>query len=158
MKALFILQRKNWVTTNNSSDHTHDLNAYRGPSWSWSYGSWIYNYLCNQCLSPQMLWVWIPLKRVVLDTTLYDKYVSDFAAGRRFSPGTPVSSTNKTDCHNTLYNLNIVESGIKHHNPTPSKCLWYIYCLYKTCICLHSWNKIWQMKLENNILLSTIHC
>jgi len=24
----------------------------RGPSWSWSYGSWIYNYLCNQCLSP----------------------------------------------------------------------------------------------------------
>jgi len=23
-----------------------------GPSWLWSYGSWIYNYLCNQCLSP----------------------------------------------------------------------------------------------------------
>jgi hypothetical protein len=22
-----------------------------GPSWSWSYGCWIYNYLCNQCLS-----------------------------------------------------------------------------------------------------------
>ena len=22
-----------------------------GPLWSWSYGSWIYNYLCNQCLS-----------------------------------------------------------------------------------------------------------
>jgi hypothetical protein len=21
-------------------------------SWSWSYGSWIYNYMCNQCLSP----------------------------------------------------------------------------------------------------------
>jgi len=20
-----------------------------GPSWSWSYGSWIYNYQCNQC-------------------------------------------------------------------------------------------------------------
>ena len=27
-----------------------------------------------------------------------------------FSPGTPVSSTNKTGCHN------IVESGVKHHN------------------------------------------
>jgi len=25
---------------------------FLGPSWSWSYGSWIYNYLCNQCLSP----------------------------------------------------------------------------------------------------------
>jgi len=23
-----------------------------GASWSWSYGSWIYNYLCNRCLSP----------------------------------------------------------------------------------------------------------
>jgi hypothetical protein len=27
----------------------------------WSYGSWIYNYLCNQCLSSLMMWVriWI---------------------------------------------------------------------------------------------------
>jgi len=24
----------------------------RGLSWSWSYGSWINNYLCNWCLSP----------------------------------------------------------------------------------------------------------
>jgi len=31
---------------------------------------WIYNYLCNQCLSPITLWVRIPLKRDVLDTTL----------------------------------------------------------------------------------------
>jgi hypothetical protein len=23
----------------------------------WSYGSWIYNHLCNQCLSPVMVWV-----------------------------------------------------------------------------------------------------
>jgi len=30
------------------------------PSWSWSHGSWIYNYLCNQYLSP-LKWVWIPL-------------------------------------------------------------------------------------------------
>ena len=29
--------------------------------WSWSYGSWIYNYLCNQCLSPLKLWVRIML-------------------------------------------------------------------------------------------------
>jgi len=25
-----------------------------GPSCTWSYGSWIYNYLCNQYLSPLM--------------------------------------------------------------------------------------------------------
>jgi len=24
----------------------------KGPSWSWSHDSWIYNYLCSQCLSP----------------------------------------------------------------------------------------------------------
>ena len=29
--------------------------VYNSSSWSWSYGSWIYNYLCNQ------LWVRIPL-------------------------------------------------------------------------------------------------
>jgi hypothetical protein len=32
----------------------------RWPSWPWSYGSWIHNYLCNQCISPLKLWVWIP--------------------------------------------------------------------------------------------------
>jgi hypothetical protein len=41
----------------------------KGPSCSWSYSSWIYNYLCNQCLSPLTLWVGIPLRRGVLDTT-----------------------------------------------------------------------------------------
>ena len=39
----------------------------------WSYGSWIYNYLCHQWLSPLKLWVRIPLRRGVLDTTLCDK-------------------------------------------------------------------------------------
>jgi len=33
-----------------------------GPSWPWSYDSWIYNYLCNQCLSPLMLWVRISIR------------------------------------------------------------------------------------------------
>ena len=32
-----------------------------GPSWPWSYGSWIYNYLCNQCLSP-LMWVRISIR------------------------------------------------------------------------------------------------
>jgi len=31
-----------------------------GPLWSWSYDSWIYNYLCNQCISPWTLWVRTP--------------------------------------------------------------------------------------------------
>ena len=36
----------------------------QGSSWYWWHDSWIYNYLCNQCLSPQTLWVRIPLMRV----------------------------------------------------------------------------------------------
>jgi hypothetical protein len=39
--------------------HSPDMSSTKkGPSWSWSYGSWICNYLCNQCLS---LWVRIPI-------------------------------------------------------------------------------------------------
>jgi len=33
---------------------------FEGPSWSWSYGSWIYHYLRNQSLSPLKLWVRTP--------------------------------------------------------------------------------------------------
>ena len=50
-----------------------NLHLNSGPSWSLSFGSWIYNYLCNQCLSPLTLWVRIPLRRDWLDTTLCDK-------------------------------------------------------------------------------------
>ena len=38
-------------------------------------------YLCNQCLSPLTLWVWIPL-RCVLDTTLCDKVYQWHLAGQ----------------------------------------------------------------------------
>ena len=62
------------------------------------YGSWIYNYLYNQCLSHLKLWVRISLRRGVLDT-LCDKDCQQTVAGRRFSTGAPVSSTYKTDCH-----------------------------------------------------------
>ena len=37
--------------------------------------------------------------RGVLDTTLCDKVCQWLATGRWFSPGTPVSSTNKNDRH-----------------------------------------------------------
>ena len=36
----------------------------------------IYNYLCNQSISPLTLWVWIPFRWGVLDTTLCDKVLS----------------------------------------------------------------------------------
>jgi len=37
--------------------NTISTNWTKGPSFSWSYGSWIYNYICNQCLSPLTLWI-----------------------------------------------------------------------------------------------------
>ena len=60
---------------------------------------WSYNYLSNQCLSPLTLWVWILLSRGVFDTTLCDEVCQWLEAGRWFSPGTPASSTNKTNSH-----------------------------------------------------------
>jgi hypothetical protein len=38
----------------------------------------------------------------VLDATLCDQVCQLLATGRWFSPDTPVSSTNKTDCHNII--------------------------------------------------------
>ena len=82
----------NWLQFNSSL-------SFKGPSWSWSYGSWIYNYLCNQCLSPLKLSFWILLRRGALGTTLCDKESQWLGAGWWFSLGTLVSSTNKTDRH-----------------------------------------------------------
>jgi hypothetical protein len=48
-----------------------------------------------------------------LDTTLCDKVCQWLVAGRLFSLGIPVTSTNKTDCHNKP------ESGIKHYKHKP---------------------------------------
>ena len=79
---------------------TSDLDFLTSKGLSWSYGCWIYIYLCNQCLSSLKLWVWIPLMAMCIRTTLCDKVCQWLAAGPWFSQGSPVSSTNKTDHHN----------------------------------------------------------
>jgi hypothetical protein len=65
------------------------------PSCSWSYGSWIYNYLAISAYHHKKFesrsW------RGVLDTALCDKVCLWLAADRWLCPDTPVSSTNKTD-------------------------------------------------------------
>jgi len=54
----FIINTQNLGPTNLSSSTafpfslTHLTTLTKRPSWPWSYGSWIFNYLCNQCLSP----------------------------------------------------------------------------------------------------------
>jgi len=77
---------------------THIYFPLTRSSCSWLYGSWIYNYICNQCLSPLKLFESRPC-RGTLDTASCDKVCQWLATGRWFSPGTPVSSTNKTDRH-----------------------------------------------------------
>ena len=77
--------------------------------------SWIYNYLCNQCLSPLMLWVQISIRARC--TTLCDKVCQWLATGRWFSLGPPFSSTNKTDRHDkTEILLKVALNTIKQMN------------------------------------------
>ena len=90
-----------WFRTNQS---------LQGPSCPWSYGSWIYNYICNRCLSP-LIWVGLPLRA---KSTTCDKICQWLAAGRWFSPGFLDSSTNKTGCHDiTEILLKVVLNTIK---------------------------------------------
>jgi hypothetical protein len=83
---------------------------------SWSYGSWIYNYLCNQLQSALTVGDRITLSRGVLVATLCYKVCQSLATGRWFSPDTPVSSGNKTDRHD-ITEILLNWSGVKHHNP-----------------------------------------
>jgi hypothetical protein len=94
-------------------------------SWSWSYGSWIYNYLCNQRLSPLRLWVRTSLRGEVFDTTLCDKVYQWLATGRWFSPSNLVSSTNKTYNHDIAeillkVTLTTINQLSPVHRPPPS--------------------------------------
>ena len=84
------------------------IRIFTGPSWPLSYGSW---YLCKQCLSPLVLWVRISIRARC--TTLCDKVCQWLATGRWFSPGPPVSSTNKTDSHDITEIL--LKVALKQH-------------------------------------------
>ena len=71
----------------------------KGSLWSWSYGSWISNYLCSECLSLLMLWVRIRSWWGVLDATSCDEGCQSLATGRWFSLDTPVCFIDKTNSH-----------------------------------------------------------
>ena len=99
-----------------------------GLSWPWSHGSWIYNYLCNQCLSPLMLWVRISIRARC--TTLYDKVCQWLATAQWFSPGPAVSSTNKTDHHDiTEILLKVALNTIKPTSLNIPLCFSFSICI-----------------------------
>jgi len=68
--------------------------------WSWSCGSWIYKYICNQCRSPVKVWVRIPLAHGEVYSIQYYviKFVGDLLQVGGFL-WVPVSSTNKSVHH-----------------------------------------------------------
>jgi len=108
----------------NVSDWSSTANVcFEGPSWPWSYGSWINNYICNQCLSPLMLWVRIPIRARC--TKLCDKVCQWLATGRWFPP---ISSTNKIDLHDiTAILLKVALNTIKQTN------IMYVLKINKIC-------------------------
>jgi hypothetical protein len=107
------------------------------PSWPWSFGSWIYNYLCNLCLSSLTLWVRIPLRARC--TTLCDKVCQWLTTGWWFSPGTTVSSTKKTDCHDITEIL--LKVAIKPTNSMES-----LHLFFFTMISHNNKNLFWSLK------------
>ena len=66
--------------------------VYRGAAWSWSFGCWIYNYLCN--LTVPITNKGVSLNPVHGEVYLIQHYVSLSVTCDR----SVVSSTNKTDC------------------------------------------------------------
>jgi hypothetical protein len=126
-----------------------------GPSWSWSYYIWIYNYICNQCMSPLMLWVWISSGRGVLDTKLCDKVCLWLATGRWFTPVTPVDSTNKTDPHDDIAEL-LLKVALNSINKQTN----YLYKVHVITIYFNSYIYVFTFKaylnLLNNIIINII--
>jgi hypothetical protein len=123
-----------------------------GPSWSWSYGSWIYKYLCNQCLSPLMLWVRMSIRARC--TTLCDKVCQWLVTCRWFSPDSTVSSTNKTDYHDITEILwKVVLNTINQTNKHTMKWQDVHFFLYldhsKQDFNISFWNKTLSFEDEN---------
>ena len=101
-----------------------------GSSWSWLYGSWVYNYLCNQCLSPLILWVqilfmarctWYNIMWYSLSVT-WDRLVVFFGFLHQLN-------------WPPQYNWNIVESGIKNQTKPSWRKSWddffYLFVIIK---------------------------
>ena len=140
------------------------------PSWPWSYGSWIYKYLCNQLLSRLILWVRIWIRTRC--TALCDKVCQWLATCQWFSSDPPVSSTNKTNRYDiTEILLKVLLSSIKQTNKetdiNPKPEMWHLHAntfklfcfqmFYPVVLCLpqmqwwgvkDDWNtKLWLHKI-----------
>ena len=92
-------------SSSNHAPSTKWFIIYQGLSWS--YGCWILNYLCNQCLSSLMLWVQISIRARC--TTLCDKFCQWLVTSPLFSP------PKKNDCHDITEILLKVALNTNNH-------------------------------------------
>ena len=84
-------------------------------SWSWLYGSWIYNCLFSQLLSPLKLWAWIPL--MARCTRYYIMWVSlSMTCHRSVVFSGYFGFLHQWNWPPRCY-WNIAEIGVKLHNP-----------------------------------------
>ena len=117
----------------------------------------IYNYLCNQCLSPIKLRLRIPFTRCVLD-----KVCQWLATGRWFSLGTLVSSSNKTDRHNITEILLKVAFNIINQNHEPLKlkfiCIHYFITILFIFLLMFKTNMFHIPLAYETIQIITKHC
>ena len=105
--AYILTSRRSSYRTRYTSDNVcTDFHNYSNWIYTGSFAKFIfcvYTLLCQH--SPLTLFVRIPFRRDIFDTTLWDKVCHWLAVGRWFSPGTSVSSTNKTDGHDITETL-----------------------------------------------------
>ena len=134
-------------------------------TWPWSYGSWIYNCLCNRCLSPLMLWVQLLLKAMC--TTLCDKVCQWLATGGWFSLGPLVSSTNKTEillikALNTIDKYQFIDKDIWYVSCPPyikglgGWMSWVVWLPNNSCkpICIAITNTMWVRACPWSVVLA----
>jgi hypothetical protein len=110
-----------------------------------------------------MLRVRISLRRGVLDITLCDNVCQKLTTGRCFSPGTPVSSTNKTDSHDITEILLEVALSTKktqiNWDFTVDICIFHYALLNETWLWTYALSTIhYQLRFELwTYTLSIIH-
>jgi len=111
-----------------------------------------YLYMWNQWLSPLKFEFEPRSWGGVLDTTLCDKIGQWLAIGRWFSPGTPVSSTNKTDCHDITEILLTV--ALNTINQPTDRCSLFVHGATQTRNCTSSYH--WYVLLTFTLVVITI--